>query len=97
MEHTALTVVMQVYEDGNARLPWAISDAAGAEYQAMARLHQQLVPYNAMLMRRPSSRARRPSARCRSRSPPTPPASRAPTTSTCSGPTCSSRRSSRPG
>jgi alpha-D-xyloside xylohydrolase len=50
MEHTALTVVMQVYEDGDARLPWAISDAAGAEYLAMASLHQQLVPYNAMLM-----------------------------------------------
>ena len=50
MEHTALTVVMQVYEDGDARLPWAISDAAGAEYQAMTSLHQQLVPYNAMLM-----------------------------------------------
>jgi len=51
MEHTALTVVMQVYEDGDARLPWAISDAAAAEYLAMASLHQQLVPYNAMLMR----------------------------------------------
>ena len=51
MEHTALTVVMQVYEDGNDRLPWAISDAAAAEYLAMASLHQQLVPYNAMLMR----------------------------------------------
>jgi alpha-glucosidase (family GH31 glycosyl hydrolase) len=50
MEHTALTVVMQVYEDGNARLPWAISDAAGAEYQAMTSLHQQLIPYNAVLM-----------------------------------------------
>ena len=50
MEHTALSVVMQVYEDGNDRLPWAVSDAAGAEYQAMASLHQQLVPYNATLM-----------------------------------------------
>jgi alpha-glucosidase (family GH31 glycosyl hydrolase) len=50
MEHTALTPVMQVYEDGDDRLPWAISDAAGAEYQAMASLHQQLVPYHAVLM-----------------------------------------------
>ena len=50
MEHTALTVVMQVYEDG-ARLPWLYDDAAGAEYQAMASLHQQLEPYNAILMR----------------------------------------------
>lgn len=50
MEHTALTVVMQVYEDGDARLPWAISDAAGAEYQAMTSLHQQLEPYDALLM-----------------------------------------------
>jgi alpha-D-xyloside xylohydrolase len=50
MEHTALTPVMQVYEDGNARLPWAISADAGKEYQAMATLHQQLEPYNAMLM-----------------------------------------------
>ena len=50
MEHNALAVVMQVYEDGNTRLPWAISAAAGAEYQAMATLHQQLEPYNAMLM-----------------------------------------------
>ncbi|HEY8091457.1 MAG TPA: TIM-barrel domain-containing protein, partial [Polyangiaceae bacterium] len=51
MEHTALTVVMQVYEDG-ARLPWLYDAAAGAEYQAMASLHQQLEPYNAVLMRR---------------------------------------------
>jgi alpha-D-xyloside xylohydrolase len=51
MEHTALTVVMQVYEDGTARLPWAIDNAAGAEYQAMASLHQQLEPYNAILVR----------------------------------------------
>jgi len=51
MEHTALSVVMQVYEDGNDRLPWAVSDAAGAEYLAMTSLHQQLVPYNATLMR----------------------------------------------
>jgi len=51
MEHTALTVVMQVYEDGTQRLPWAIDDAAGAEYQAMASLHQQLEPYNAILVR----------------------------------------------
>jgi alpha-D-xyloside xylohydrolase len=50
MEHTALTVVMQVYEDGD-RLPWLYDDAAGAEYQAMATLHQQLEPYNAILMR----------------------------------------------
>lgn len=50
MEHTALTPVMQVYEDGSSRLPWAISAAAGVEYQAMATLHQQLVPYDAMLM-----------------------------------------------
>lgn len=50
MEHTALTPVMQVYEDGDSRLPWAISAAAGAEYQAMATLHQQLEPYDAMLM-----------------------------------------------
>jgi alpha-glucosidase (family GH31 glycosyl hydrolase) len=51
MEHTALTVIMQVYEDGNQRLPWAIDEAAGAEYAAMAELHQQLEPYNAVLMR----------------------------------------------
>jgi alpha-D-xyloside xylohydrolase len=50
MEHTALSVVMQVYEDGPLRLPWAIDDAAGAEYQAMASLHQQLEPYLATLM-----------------------------------------------
>jgi alpha-D-xyloside xylohydrolase len=50
MEHTALSVVMQVYEDG-ARLPWSYDDAAGAEYQAMATLHQQLEPYNAILVR----------------------------------------------
>jgi alpha-glucosidase (family GH31 glycosyl hydrolase) len=50
MEHTALSVVMQVYEDGPLRLPWAIDDAAGAEYQAMASLHQQLEPYIATLM-----------------------------------------------
>ncbi|MGD0524867.1 MAG: TIM-barrel domain-containing protein [Polyangiaceae bacterium] len=50
MEHTALTVVMQVYEDGS-RLPWLYDDAAGAEYQAMATLHQQLEPYNAILVR----------------------------------------------
>ncbi|HEX8792168.1 MAG TPA: TIM-barrel domain-containing protein [Polyangiaceae bacterium] len=50
MEHTALTPVMQVYEDGNSRLPWAISADAGKEYQAMATLHQQLEPYHAMLM-----------------------------------------------
>lgn len=50
MEHTALTPVMQVYEDGNDRLPWAISAETGAEYQAMATLHQQLEPYQAMLM-----------------------------------------------
>jgi alpha-D-xyloside xylohydrolase len=50
MEHTALTVVMQVYEDG-ARLPWELDDTAGAEYQAMASLHQQLEPYNAILVR----------------------------------------------
>jgi alpha-glucosidase (family GH31 glycosyl hydrolase) len=50
MEHTALSVVMQVYEDGPQRLPWAIDDAAGAEYQAMASLHQQLEPYLATLM-----------------------------------------------
>ncbi len=43
-----------------------------------------------------SSRARPPSARCPSRTPPTPAASPTPTTSTCSGPTCSSRPSSRP-
>ncbi len=49
MEHTALSVVMQVYEDGS-RLPWSYDDAAGAEYQAMATLHQQLEPYNAVLM-----------------------------------------------
>jgi alpha-glucosidase (family GH31 glycosyl hydrolase) len=51
MEHTALTIVMQVYEDGTDRLPWAISDAAAAEYQAMATLHQQLEPYTAILVR----------------------------------------------
>jgi alpha-D-xyloside xylohydrolase len=51
MEHTALSVVMQLYEDGPQRLPWAIDDAAGAEYQAMAALHQRLEPYTAMLMR----------------------------------------------
>lgn len=50
LEHTALTVVMQVYEDGD-RLPWLYDEAAGAEYQAMASLHQQLEPYNAILMR----------------------------------------------
>jgi alpha-glucosidase (family GH31 glycosyl hydrolase) len=50
MEHTALSVVMQVYEDG-ARLPWLYDDAAAAEYQAMASLHQQLEPYNAVLVR----------------------------------------------
>ncbi|HTQ45705.1 MAG TPA: TIM-barrel domain-containing protein [Polyangiaceae bacterium] len=49
MEHTALTPVMQVYEDGSSRLPWAISADAGSEYQAMATLHQQLEPYQAML------------------------------------------------
>lgn len=50
MEHTALSIVMQVYEDGS-RLPWTMSDAAGAEYQAMTSLHQRLVPYHAGLMR----------------------------------------------
>lgn len=49
MEHTALSVIMQVYEDGT-RLPWLYGDAAAAEYQAMASLHQQLEPYNAILM-----------------------------------------------
>lgn len=53
MEHTALSVVMQVYEDG-ARLPWLYDDAAGAEYRAMASLHQQLEPYNAILMAPPT-------------------------------------------
>jgi alpha-D-xyloside xylohydrolase len=51
MEHTALTVVMQVYEDGTQRLPFAIDEAAATEYQAMATLHQQLEPYNAILVR----------------------------------------------
>ncbi len=50
MEHTALSVVMQVYEDGSDRLPWAVSDAVAAEYLAMTTLHQRLVPYNATLM-----------------------------------------------
>ncbi len=50
MEHTALSVVMQVYEDGDTRLPWAVSAAAGDEYAAMARLHQQLEPYLAAIM-----------------------------------------------
>jgi alpha-glucosidase (family GH31 glycosyl hydrolase) len=49
MEHTALSVIMQVYEDG-ARLPWLYDDAAGEEYRAMAALHQALEPYNATLM-----------------------------------------------
>ena len=50
MEHNTLAVVMQVYEDGSSRLPWAISQAAGDEYKVMATLHQQLEPYNALLM-----------------------------------------------
>jgi len=50
MEHTALSIVMQVYEDG-ARLPWAVDEGVAAEYAAMAGLHQQLEPYDAMLMR----------------------------------------------
>ena len=50
MEHTALSVVMQVYEDGPQRQPWAIDQAAADEYRAMASLHQQLEPYTAMMM-----------------------------------------------
>jgi alpha-D-xyloside xylohydrolase len=49
MEHTALSVIMQVYEDG-ARLPWLYDDAAAEEYREMASLHQALEPYNAVLM-----------------------------------------------
>jgi hypothetical protein len=51
MEHTALSVVMQVYEDGPQRKPWLFDAAAADEYAAMATLHQQLEPYTATLMR----------------------------------------------
>ncbi len=51
MEHTALSVVMQVYEDGPDRLPWAVSDTVATQFQALASLHQALLPYNATLMR----------------------------------------------
>jgi alpha-D-xyloside xylohydrolase len=51
IEHTALSIVMQLYGAGTARLPWTYDADAAAEYAAMATLHQRLEPYTALLVR----------------------------------------------
>ncbi len=72
MEHTALTPVMQVYEDGTATaVDHATTRRRATRVRQATTLHQQLraLPARCSSARRPGrSGRRRPSARCRSRS-----------------------------
>jgi alpha-D-xyloside xylohydrolase len=48
-EHTAFTVVMQLYAAGSHLDPWLYDATSGALYTVLARAHMQLVPYLASL------------------------------------------------